>query len=350
MNSNRETAMKVTVTLVVGVFLLILPLFIGGYFLHLITMIFYFAYLGTAWNILGGYAGQFSFGHAAFFGVGAFTSTLLQIHLGINPWLGMFLGGVVGLLLGLFVGSLTFRYGLRGPYFALSMLAVAEMLRLLAVEWMAVKYPLGITIPLKGNSLLYFQFTTKVPYYYIAFGMMVVGLYVTRLIEMRRIGSYFIAIRENESAADALGVNVFKYKLIAMVISAFLTAAGGTFYAQYYLTIEEESCFGTSVSIELLLGPVIGGAGTVLGPLVGASILEILSEGTRNFLKGYSGVHLMVYGAILILVIIFLPRGILGGLRSAYRKLSKTWVKEAVYGDSEGSGSNKAVRWTHSGQ
>jgi branched-chain amino acid transport system permease protein len=323
--NNRERMTQIIAAIAAGAFLLILPRYIGGYFLHLITMIFFFTYLGSAWNILGGYAGQFSFGHAAFFGMGAFTSTLLQIHLGVNPWIGMLLGGIMGLLLGLFIGSLTFRYGLRGPYFALAMLAVAEMLRLVAVEWMAVKYPLGITIPLKGNSLLGFQFTHKMPYYYITFAMMVVALFVTRTIERRRIGSYFKAIRENENAADALGVNVFKYKLIAMAISAFMTAAGGTFYAQYYLTIEEESSFGAGVSIEVLLGPIIGGAGTVFGPMVGAGILEILSEGTRNFLSGYSGVHLMVYGAILVVVIIFLPNGILGGLQTAYRKLSKAW-------------------------
>jgi branched-chain amino acid transport system permease protein len=324
-NRSKETITQTVVAIAAGVFLLLLPRFIGNYFLHLLTMIFFFTYLGAAWNILGGYAGQFSFGHAAFFGTGAFTSTLLQIHLGVNPWIGMLLGGTVGLLLGLFIGSLTFRYGLRGPYFALAMLAVAEMLRLLAVQWMAVKYPLGITIPLKGDSLLYFQFTKKVPYYYITFVMMVAALYLTHCIEKRRVGSYFKAIRENENAADALGINVFKYKLIAMAISAFLTAAGGTFYAQYYLTIEEESSFGAGVSIEVLLGPIIGGAGTVFGPLVGAAILEILSESTRNLLKGYSGVHLMVYGAILVVVIIFLPRGVLGGLRSAYRRLLKAW-------------------------
>ena len=324
MTDRRQGTVQILAMIVVGLALLVLPRFIGGYFLHLITMIFFFTYLGSAWNILGGYAGQFSFGHAAFFGVGAFTSTVLQIHLGVNPWIGMFLGGLVGLLLGLFIGSITFRYGLRGPYFALAMLAVAEMLRLVAAEGMSLRYPLGITIPLKGNSLLYFQFTTKMPYYYVAFSMMAIALYLTYVIENRRLGSYFKAIRENESAADALGVNVFKYKLAAMAISAFLTAAAGTFYAQYYLTIEEESAFGTSVSIEILLGPIIGGAGTVFGPLVGAAILEILSEGTRNLLKGYSGVHLMVYGAILIVVIIFLPHGILGGLKSAYRWLTKT--------------------------
>jgi len=306
-----------------GIFLLILPRFLGRYFTHLFTMIFFFGYLGTAWNILGGYAGQFSFGHAAFFGVGAFTSTLLQIHLGVNPWIGMFLGGVLGLLLGLFIGSLSFRYGLRGPFFALAMLALAEMLRLVAVEWMAVKYPLGITIPIRDSSLLYFQFASKAPYYYISLFMAAAVLYLTRIIEERRMGSYFKAIRENESAAEALGINAFRYKLWAMAISSFLTAVGGTFYAQYYLNIDEEAVFGVAVSIEVLLGPIIGGAGTVFGPILGATILEFLSEMTRNFLRGYSGVHLMVYGTVLVVVIIFLPSGILGGLQMGYRKLSK---------------------------
>jgi len=306
-----------------GVFLLTLPRFIGGYYIYVITMIFFYGYLGIAWNILGGYAGQFSFGHAAFFGVGAFTSTLLQIHVGVNPWIGMFLAGVAGLLLGLFMGYPCFRYGLRGPYFALAMLALAEMLRLLAVEWMTLRYPLGISIPLKGDSLLYFQFKSKIPYYYICLFMMGVAIYLSHFIEGRKIGSYFKAIRENEDAAEALGINTFKYKLVAMAISSFLTAVGGTFYAQYYLIVEEESAFGVTISIAVLLGPIIGGAGTVLGPVLGGGILECLSEVTRNLLGGYSGVHLMIYGAILIFVIIFLPHGILGGLHMVFRKLSK---------------------------
>jgi branched-chain amino acid transport system permease protein len=153
--------------------------------------------------------------------------------------------------------------------------------------------------------------------------MMAAVLYLTHVIEGKKIGSYFKAIRENESAAEALGINAFKYKLLAMAISSFLTAVGGTFYAQYYLHIDEESAFGVAISIEVLLGPIIGGAGTILGPVLGAGILEGLSETTRNLLGGYSGVHLMVYGAILIFVIIFLPGGILGGLQTAFRKLSR---------------------------
>jgi branched-chain amino acid transport system permease protein len=321
-NTTQRTG-NILVMMAAGVILVMLPHFIGDYYIHLVTMILLFGYLGVAWNILGGYAGQFSFGHAAFFGIGAFTSTLLQIHAGVNPWIGIFLAGVAGLLLGLFIGSLSFRYGLRGPYFALAMLALAEMLRVVAVQWMSVRYPLGIVIPLKGDSFWDFQFNSRVPYYYIILSMLAIVLYLIRVIEGKRIGSYFKAIRENENAAETLGINLFKYKLLAMALSSSLTAMGGTFYAQYYLTIDEEAAFGVGVSIEILLGPIIGGAGTVFGPVLGAGILETLSEGTRNLLGGYSGVHLMLYGAILVFVIIFLPKGILGGLEVAFRKLTK---------------------------
>ena len=300
--------------------LLALPHVLGKYHVHIATTILFFGYLGMAWNLLGGYAGQFSFGHAAFFGMGAFTSSLLQIHAGVNPWPGMLLAGMAGLLLGLFVGYICFRYGLRGPYFALAMLAVAEMLRLVAIQWMTAKYPLGINLPLKGDSLLDFQFKSKVPYYYVILLMTAGLLFLTHHIEVRRIGLYFKAIRENENAAESLGVNAFKTKMIAMALSSFFTAMAGTFYAQYYLTLDDEAAFGTAVSIEALLGPILGGAGTVFGPILGACILELLSETTRNFLGGYSGVHLMVYGFVLIIVIIFLPNGVLGGLKTLFRK------------------------------
>lgn len=308
----------------VGGLLIAFPYFVGNYYLSLATMILLFGYLGAAWNILGGYAGQFSFGHAAFFGVGAFTSTLLHIHLGVNPWLGMLLAGMAGMLLGLIIGFVSFRFGLRGAYFALAMLAVAEMLRLLAVEWMAVRYPLGILIPIKEHSFTNFQFTSKIPYYYIILFMVAAVLYLTYSIEGRKVGSYFKAIRENEYAADASGINIFKYKLLAIAISSCLSAMGGTFYAQYYLTIDSDSAFGTAVSIQTLLGPILGGVGTVFGPPLGAGILEVLSELTRNYLGRYSGMHLMVYGAILIFIIIYLPKGILGGLKKVFGK--RFWV------------------------
>ena len=319
---DRRT-MIILLSAIAGIALIVLPLFLGKYHIHIATTILFFGYLRMAWNILGGYAGQFSFGHAAFFGIGAFTSSLLQIHAGVNPWVGMLLAGTAGVLLGLFIGYLCFRYGLKGPYFALAMLAVAEMLRLVAIQWMTAKYPLGINLPLKGNSFLDFQFTSKVPYYYVMLFMASGLLFLTHRIEVRRIGLYFKAIRENESAAESLGVNAFKTKMIAMALSAFFTAIGGTYYAQYYLTLDEEAAFGTAVSIEALLGPILGGAGTVFGPILGACILELLSETSRNFLGSYSGVHLMVYGLVLVIVIIFLPNGILGGMKTLFRNASR---------------------------
>ncbi|MEM3484330.1 MAG: branched-chain amino acid ABC transporter permease [Candidatus Bathyarchaeia archaeon] len=314
--------------LLAAIFLILAPNFFGAYLTHVLTMSLFFGYLGLAWNILGGYAGQFSFGHAAFFGIGAYTSTLLQIHYDVNPWFGLVCAGIAGAFLGLFVGYLCFRYGLKGPYFALAILAFAEMLRLLATQWMSLRYPLGISIPLKGDSLLAFQFKSKVPYFYISLFMTSAMIWITRYIERRKLGLYFKAIRENEEAAEALGINVFKYKLIAMLLSAFFTAIGGTFYSQYYLIIEEESTFGTGVSVSVLLGPLIGGIGTVAGPLIGGAVLEFLSEMTRNLLGAYSGVHLMIYGGLLILVILFLPHGIWGGLRSLVnRSTSRGFIK-----------------------
>lgn len=297
---------------------LALPLWAGQYVIHLATMIVLFGYLGAAWNILGGYAGQFSFGHAAFFGLGAYTSTLLYVHHGVSPWLGMLAAGLAGCGLGLFSGFLSFRYGLGGPYFALVMLAFAEMLRLLFETAMSATYPLGMPLPLKGTSLVDFQFTDKGHYLYVAVAMLVGALVLTDRLARSRTGAYLQAIRDNEGAAATLGVNVFGYKLVAMALSAFLTAMGGTFYAQYFLALEVNEVFGTHVSIEILLAAIIGGAGTVFGPVVGAAALQLLSEATRVYVRAFSGFDLMIYGAVLVAVIIFLPQGLLEGLRRPF--------------------------------
>lgn len=303
----------------VGVFLLV-PLFVSTTILHLMIIVFFYAYLGQAWNVVGGYAGQFSFGHAAFFGIGAYSSTLLYVNLGISPWIGMWLGGVAGLIFGLFCGFLSFRYMLKGPFFALVMLAFAEMLRLIADNWDGVGAAIGILIPPQGNSLVDFQFLSKTPYYYIMLVMMIASIAVGWLLHHSRLGYYLQAIREDEDAAEALGVNLFRYKMAAMGISAFMTALGGTFYAQYLLYIDPEITFGVSISIEILLRPIVGGAGTIFGPLLGSFILTPLSEISKMLFRGYTGVHLVFYGLILVLVIIFLPRGMAGLIEDLWRK------------------------------
>jgi branched-chain amino acid transport system permease protein len=283
-------------------------------------MILFYGYLGTSWNILGGYAGQFSFGHAAFFGIGAYASTLAFVNWNITPWIGMVFGGLLGMLLGLLIGSLCFHYGLRGPYFALATLAFSELLRLISLNLDLTGKAMGILIPLKGDAPLYFQHESKIFYYFVILLMFIGALWITRRIDGGKIGDYFSAIREDEDAAEAIGVDSFVYKLLAISLSGFLTALGGTFYAQYFLYIDPAVTFGIGNSIEIFLRPIVGGMGTVYGPIIGALVLGPLGEVTRGMLGGYQGVHLMIYGAILVSVIIFLPNGIYGWLRSLKKR------------------------------
>lgn len=302
---------------------ILLPFLLHDYFTHILIMILFYGYLGTSWNILGGYTGQFSFGHAAFFGMGAYTSTLVFVNWGVSPWIGMILGGFLGMLLGLLIGSLCFHYGLRGPYFALATLAFAELLRLISLNIDLTGKAVGILIPLKGDSPLYFQHESKIFYYFVILLMFLGSLGIAWHIERGKVGDYFAAIREDEDSAEAIGVNTFAYKLLAIMLSGFLTALGGTFYAQYFLYIDPTISFGVGNSIEIILRPIVGGMGTVFGPLIGALVLGPLGEVTRGLLGGYQGVYLMLYGAILVSVIIFLPKGITGWfavLRQRYKE------------------------------
>jgi len=292
----------------------LLPFLLPSYFVHVLIMILFYGFLGTSWNILGGYAGQFSFGHAAFFGIGAYASTLAFVNWNLTPWIGMVLGGLLGMLLGLVIGFLCFHYGLRGPYFALATLAFAELLRLISLNLDLTEKAVGILIPLKGNAPFSFQHESKIFYYFVILLMFIGVLWVARWIDRGRIGDYFAAIREDEDSAEAIGVNTSAYKLLGILMSGFLTALGGTFYAQYFLYIDPEVTFGIGTSIEIFLRPIVGGMGTVYGPIIGALVLGPLGEVTRGILGGYHGVHLMIYGAILVGVIVFLPKGIYGWL------------------------------------
>jgi branched-chain amino acid transport system permease protein len=298
-----------------------LPPFVSPYVVHILVLIVFFAFLGAAWNVLGGYAGQFSFGHAAFFGIGAYTSTLLLVRADVSPWLGLGAGGLLAAAFGCLAGYLAFRYGLRGPYFALVTLAFAEMLRLVAVNWTAIGGPQGLLIPLPrgGDSWWRLQFRDKLPYYYVMLALLALVLWVTHRLERSRLGYALAAIRENEDAAEASGVNTLRAKLAAMALSSFLTAVGGSFYAQYYSFIDPTLTFGVPVSVEILLRPIVGGPGTLAGPLLGSLVLTPLSELTRWAIRGRPGVDVMIYGAILVLVITFLPRGLAGALRRPQR-------------------------------
>jgi branched-chain amino acid transport system permease protein len=312
------------VLLVLILLLLILPNFLDQFLMSLAVLILYWAYLGNAWNILGGYAGQFSFGHAMFYGIGAYTSTVLLVDYGISPWVGMLAGALLAGLFGALVAFLLFRFGIRGHFFALGTFAIAEMVRLVATELEIINTSIGIHIPLvKGDDWLRLQFEETIAnYYYVILGLFVLGMIVTISIVRRRLGYYFQAIREDEEAADSLGIDVLRYKVIAMAISGALTAIGGSFFAQYFLFVDPSIAFGVSLSVQILLRPIVGGIGTIWGPLVGAILLTPLSELTReivrdppavlSFIEGRSGVDVMLFGAILIAVILFMPNGLVG--------------------------------------
>jgi branched-chain amino acid transport system permease protein len=306
---------------------LVAPLFTSDYYQHVILLIFFWAYLGTSWNILGGYAGQLSLGHAVFFGVGAYTSSLLFVNLGLSPWIGMLVGGLVAALVGLFIGFASFHYGLKGPYFALVTIAFGEVMRHIFNNWQPVGAAMGILIPLEGNAPGIFQFSAKYPYYYIALAMMLIGLEITRAVERSKFGYQMVALRENEDTAESLGVNTKGVKLTAIALSSFLTGMGGSFYAQYFLYIDPETVFLLSVSVDIALRPIIGGLGTIAGPVIGSFILTPLSEITRLVFGGrYAGVALMSYGLILMAVVLLAPGGAVGWFRDLRRRATKRTV------------------------
>ena len=320
--------------LVMAVALVVFPHLASPFLLRLAILTLFWAYLGQSWNILSGYAGQFSFGHAAYFGLGAYTSTWLLVNYNLNPWLGMLIGGLIAATAGVLLGFLCFRHGVRGVYFALVALAFAEILRLSATNAEFVRKSMGIQVPLRGqDSWLHLQFeSSSIPYYYIICALVILSLIVARLIERNKIGYYFSAIHQSEEAAAALGVNLMSYKLRAMAISCFMTALGGSFYAQYFFFIDPDLVFGAEVSIEMLLRPIVGGMGTVFGPLLGALVLTPLSEITRALIrnppeipllvliKGRSGVDIMLYGLIVMLVIAFMRQGIIGLIKNVHRR------------------------------
>lgn len=294
-------------------FLVIAPLLIRDtQFQHLLVMLMLFATLSQAWNLIGGYAGQVSFGHAAFFGIGAYGAMAPLNHWGLTPWAGMLIGGLAAVLLALIIGVPVFR--LRGHYFAISTFAIAEVLRELFLSWEWVDGAFGLDAPVLDPGFYNFMFyKTKLPYHYTVLLFFVVMMFVAYRIERVRMGYYFRAIKQSLNAAEALGVNTSRYKLYAMLLSAFFTAICGSFYAQYILHIEPATVLSLDISIKIVLVTVLGGAGTLWGPLLGSAILIPLSEYTRIWLGGTGmGIDLIVLGALIMAICILEPKGIVG--------------------------------------
>jgi branched-chain amino acid transport system permease protein len=289
------------------------PLIIPNvHFQHLMIMLLLYATLSQAWNLIGGYAGQVSFGHAVFFGIGAYAAMAPLNQWGLTPWIGMIIGGLVATIVAVIIGFPVFR--LKGHYFAISTFAVAEVVRELFSNWNWVDGPIGLDAPVLDPGWANFMFyKTKFPYHYTALIIFLLVTYVTFRMERSRMGYYFRAIKQRPEAAQAMGVNISLYKQYALMISAFFTAICGSFYGLYVLHIEPATVLSLDISIKIVLITALGGTGSLWGPLLGAMILIPLQEYSRIWLGGTGmGIDLIVLGALIVLICIFEPRGIVG--------------------------------------
>ena len=296
------------------------PLFVRtSFFLHVCILVFMWTLLGAAWNVLGGFAGQVSFGHAALFGVGSYATIILYLKAGIAPWWGLPLGGVAAAAVSMPIGLLCFR--LRGPYFSLSTLAMAEIVRVVALNWeWATNGPVGFLItalpPLRilGREV---NWESKEPFYAVAAILALMALVSTALLKRSRLGAYLAAIREDEDGAEAVGIDTVRSKVLTLALSAFLAGLGGGFYAFYFRYVDPDTVLGIGLSIEMVLIAIVGGLGTLGGPLIGALFLTTIGEAVRERIQVG---HLIFYGLFMMLVIRFLPEGIWG---RAYRFLAR---------------------------
>ncbi len=310
------------VMILIGITLLaIAPLvFPSPFFVHLMIMVLMWTVLGASWNILGGFAGQVSFGHATFLGVGAYTTMILYLKLGVAPWFGIFLGGLMAVLISLPVGFICFR--LRGPYFSLSTLAVAEIVRLIALNWESLTAgPVGLlitTLPAVTFGGEAINWESKTPFYYIIAVIALAALLATYIISRARLGAYLLALREDIDSAESIGINTVRARVYALGLSAFLAGMAGGFYAMYLRYVDPDAVFSIGISVEMVFIPVVGGLATVAGPLIGAIFLVTLGETFReHFLTG----HLIFYGFFMMLAIRYMPEGVWGRVRGLFTRV-----------------------------
>lgn len=302
-------------------FLLLAPLFVGNYILSVLILVLYFAYTGQAWNVMMGFAGQLSLGHSLYVGLAAYTAAALYVHFGIGPWLGVWIAILISMAAGLVIGFLAFRFGIGGVYFALLTIAFAEFTRVGFDHFAWVNGSGGFFLPVAQYSMndpLNLRGSPTM-FYYILLAITVLAFLFCRWLLTGRIGYYWLAIREEPEAAQTLGINVFRYKMIAVAISAGMTALSGVFFAFYYNNLFPEQIFSMNRSIELILGPIIGGVGSLFGPILGAFVLTALAEALNDVMValGYEmpGVKLVFYGLCLLVVVMYLPNGIWPPLR-----------------------------------
>ncbi|HIJ67881.1 MAG TPA: branched-chain amino acid ABC transporter permease [Deltaproteobacteria bacterium] len=293
----------------------------SDYYRHIFIIALMWVVIGSSWNLLAGYTGQISFGHAIFFGVGAYSAGICTTKLGISAWWGMLLGGPMAMLSGLFLGWICFR--LRGSYFNLATLAIAEVFRLVAIYWR------NFTEGMQG-ILIITSFRSKLPYYFLALGLAALCVFSISRIMKSKWGFYFIAIREDQEAAEALGISSFRYKSLSLMVSSFFTGLAGAFYMNYMGFIDPEVVFSLYfISIMAILVAMIGGAGTIWGPPVGAFIMVLLQELFRSSFFGYapkwvSDAHALAFGLLVILAIRYMANGVVGD----FPKILNLWTRK----------------------
>lgn len=319
--------MKKKKILIPGILLLLvlLPIFISsGYIIQSLIMVLMYAYWASAWNIIGGYGGQLSIGHATYAGVGAYTTAILFSEYSLSPWIGMIVGGLIAGLLSMMISFPCFK--LKGSYFTLSTVALAHVIRIIVLQedkilGFQTNGAMGVKVPWYGNSFMNLQFMDKRGYYYIILAFLVAITLVSLKIKNSKMGYYLAAINTNQNAAASLGVNIQAYKLKAMFISAFATALGGAFYAMLILFIDPERLLGYNLSVEIMIFAIVGGRGTLFGPIIGAMIMVPISEFSRSYLgTSLSGVSNIIYGIVLMLVVYFLP----GGFTALFAKIKNS--------------------------
>jgi branched-chain amino acid transport system permease protein len=305
-----------TLLVILGVLLVALPAFAGNYLLSVATLILYLAFAGQAWNVMMGFAGQLSLGHSLYVGVAAYVAGGLFFHYGLGPWAGLWLAMLACVAIGAVIGFLAFRFGISGVYFALLTIAFAEFTRIGFDHLGWTGGPGGMFLKVAQRDqidLLNFRGPPGM-YYYTMLALAAGAFALCAWLLRSRAGYYWQAIRENEEAAQALGINTFRWKMIAVMISSAMTAVAGVFFAFYYNNLFPEQIFHISRSIEIILGPIIGGVGTLFGPILGAAVLTVLGDSITELLAALGweipGVKQVFYGVVLLVVIMFLPHGI----------------------------------------
>lgn len=318
---------RVYVSLAVLSLLLLIPIGVNSPFVyHVFILICVLGALSTAWNLVGGYAGQLSLGHAVFYGIGSYAAVLLAMNFGITPWIGMMVGALISAVVAVIISYPTFR--LRGPYFALATIAVLEVFRLLTIHFGSwTGGSAGLSVPLRVG-LKWMIFREKWAYLLIAFALLLIALWVAWYIRQSRMGFYLVAVRESENAAHAVGIDTTQVKLVAAVISGVLTSVGGSFHAMYLTFIEPSAAFSLDLSIQIAMFALIGGMGTVAGPLAGTILVVPIAELARGWLGSFgSGTHGLIYGVILVIVVLSMPQGLVGKFGVRIRR----WVELLPY-------------------